>query len=148
MRRLFVLLCLALVACGEGNGPAAPEPARDGTAALDLGHTPKKDRVVLGLHESSAVFGTDIAIRFAAVLEDSRCPIDVLCPWEGNCRIAIDVSRPAERPVLLEVNTAVEPRVVEAHGLLIRIVSVTPAPVSTREILEEEYVVTLDVSWY
>lgn len=39
--------------------------------------------------ELKGVAGGSFAIRFERVLEDSRCPMNARCIWEGNARIAI-----------------------------------------------------------
>lgn len=33
----------------------------------------------------------DLSITFADVIEDSRCPIGVVCVWEGQARVRLDV---------------------------------------------------------
>ncbi len=46
----------------------------------------------LAAGESAAVRGEDLEITFLEVLEDSRCPENVTCVWEGRAVIQIRIS--------------------------------------------------------
>ena len=45
----------------------------------------------LRLNQMAQIPLHDIQIRFSKILEDSRCPSDVQCVWEGNVRIQLDI---------------------------------------------------------
>ncbi|MFH1853366.1 MAG: hypothetical protein ABIA75_13590, partial [Candidatus Neomarinimicrobiota bacterium] len=45
-------------------------------------------------------------LRFAGLLEDSRCPVGVECFWEGNGRVMIAATRGTGDSADLELNTA------------------------------------------
>jgi hypothetical protein len=47
------------------------------------------DRIELGLGETVRVDAGDLTIAFDAVLDDSRCPLEVLCFWEGNAAVRL-----------------------------------------------------------
>lgn len=49
--------------------------------------------------------GADLRLRFADVLEDSRCPTEVECFWTGQARIAVDAELVQGAPTTLEFNT-------------------------------------------
>jgi hypothetical protein len=51
-----------------------------------------------------------LTITFQEVLEDSRCPADVLCAWAGWVRIALVVQATGEPPVSLEVTALTDDR--------------------------------------
>jgi hypothetical protein len=59
------------------------------------------------LHGSQQVTirDTDLRLRFADVLEDSRCPTEVECFWTGQARIAIEAELGQAAPATLEFNT-------------------------------------------
>ena len=44
-----------------------------------------------------------VKITFLEVLEDSRCPKDVTCIWEGRVRAFVRIETPGEAPVEKEV---------------------------------------------
>jgi hypothetical protein len=47
----------------------------------------------LHIGETTGVKGEDLTIRFLEISEDSRCPSDVQCIWEGRAIAIIEVSR-------------------------------------------------------
>jgi hypothetical protein len=86
-------------------------------------------------------------LRFVDVGEDSRCPIDVVCVWEGNAKILMRVSGGPAPDVDFELNTA---RTIGSNEFVlddVRLVLLTvlPAPRSTESIPKAAYTVTIDV---
>jgi len=77
--RMLLLGCLISFA-----GCAANPPAR---APVKLGA-----EFTLALGESVGIDQTGVIVEFKEVVEDSRCPMNARCIWEGNARIAIQVS--------------------------------------------------------
>ncbi|MGI9568059.1 MAG: hypothetical protein ACR2LL_13760 [Nitrosopumilus sp.] len=45
----------------------------------------------LHLNQTAHIPSYDIQITFSKILEDSRCPSDVQCVWEGNVQIQLDI---------------------------------------------------------
>lgn len=45
----------------------------------------------LAVGELTRVAGTPFTVKFDRVFEDSRCPMNARCVWEGNAKIAIRV---------------------------------------------------------
>jgi hypothetical protein len=82
-------------------------------------------------------------IRFDAILEDSRCPIDVQCIWAGQVRVALTVQREGTFVLIEAVMPGGSPTqaIVDGRSLLLR--SIDPKPVSTRQIEQSEYRLTL-----
>lgn len=79
-------------------------------------------------------------IYFKDVLEDSRCPVDVVCVWEGNTKVLLIV---AGKEVTL--NTALDPREVRCRGGTVRLLKVEPERSHRKEIPLQKYVITLIV---
>jgi hypothetical protein len=78
--RLALVSCLVfLTACVSSPGPGH-------RAAVAPG---QPFRLALG--ESVGVKGGIFVVDFLAVSEDSRCPVNTQCVWEGNARIAVKV---------------------------------------------------------
>ena len=82
MRTAFLLLVLALVGCD----------ASDPSASSDLTVT---GQATLGVGESAVVDG--VSVTFDGVEEDSRCPPDAVCVWEGVAFVALDLDGTARR---------------------------------------------------
>jgi hypothetical protein len=77
--------------------------------------------------QTAAVKGADARITFKQVREDSRCPVDVTCVWEGDAKIDIVVSRNGvpDDTRILSITKSNEVRV---GNLRIRFVSLAPVP--------------------
>lgn len=82
---LLLVAALGLAACDSADSALYPADAQSGEVALALGASGSLD---------------GLALSFDAVVEDSRCPADVECVWEGRAVVALTV---AGEPVELEV---------------------------------------------
>lgn len=81
--RSVVITCLLLLG---GCASIKQDPARAGIPTVKLG-----DEFTLALGESVDFTQKGVIINFDKVLEDSRCPTNARCVWEGNARIAVEV---------------------------------------------------------
>ncbi len=98
----------------------------------------------LRIGESARVEGLSLAVTFRAVLEDTRCPIDVHCIVAGNGRVQLEVRgvRGAGRVVL---NTTGEPRESPMGSHRIRLHDLRPGRLAGPEIPPQTYEIDLDV---
>ncbi|MGM0589613.1 MAG: hypothetical protein ACQETE_14415 [Bacteroidota bacterium] len=95
-------------------------------------------KITLG--ERLAVKGTDLIVQFTEVLEDSRCPEGVQCPWAGNARVQFNVNGE-----LLELNTFTQPKSNVVAGFRIELLSLRPYPVKDRPIDSAAYVAEIRI---
>jgi hypothetical protein len=102
---------------------------------------------VLPLHETAAVKDTPLRIRFAEVSEDSRCPSNVVCVWQGNGRIRLEVvANGAQESVLLNtVGGGQFPQEASAFGYRLRLLELAPYPREPRP-SETAYIAKLVVT--
>lgn len=131
----FGLLALS---CGQTSEPVPAEK-------LSLS-PPSVTQVTLHVGETVVVNHVDIT--FDGVLEDSRCPVDVTCVWEGNAQIELGVGPVfgGDGPTFqMILNTNHGPRQGEAWGQRITLVEVRPEPVSTGPLPADAYEVDLKV---
>ena len=78
--------------------------------------------------QSAEIKRSDTRITFRQVREDSRCPTDVTCVWEGDAKVEVVISRtgsPDETKILSIKPPNNETRV---GNLRIRFVGLTPVP--------------------
>lgn len=135
MRILIVAGALALMGCATSNGfPDAP-----------LVKTGEEFTLAAG---ASASIDGRYLVTFDKVAEDSRCPMNARCVWEGNARVALSVleirrgDRDEYHSWPLELNTSerfATKRSVAALTVELRLLDPTPmagVPV-------EKYTVTL-----
>jgi hypothetical protein len=80
-----------------------------------------------------------LRLSFLDVTGDSRCPIDVVCIWQGNAavEIALGLGMGASHPVVL--NTAEGTPSVELWGYRVTLLALLPAPRSGIRIPPEAY---------
>jgi len=90
MRILLAGVSLLLTACAVA--PAARPPVRPG------------EEFTLALGESVGIAQKGIVLEFERVIDDSRCPMNARCIWEGNARIVISSGGAAAG--LHELNTS------------------------------------------
>lgn len=90
-----------------------------------------------------------LRIRFVAVPEDSRCPVNVTCVWAGNAKVQIEVNpgrRDGETLTLNTAGTASLPGETRYRRFTFRLVKLSPDPRSNRRIGPRSYILTLMVS--
>lgn len=88
-----------------------------------------------------AYFSPDHSLQFQITeINDSRCPSDVICVWQGEAVVKIEVKSPLTGT--LELNT--HNNLTDTIGFYsFELVDVSPYPVSTKTIELDEYQVTL-----
>ena len=87
-----------------------------------------QNKVSLGIKQEKAVAPFGIKIKFVDVIEDSRCPEGRVCVWAGNAKVKIQVRSDRQRPVELEVNSTIQPQVVNYGRYEIRLAALEPRP--------------------
>lgn len=86
---------------------------------------------------------TDNPLQFTlAEINDSRCPSDVVCVWEGQAEVKIVVDSPVQGTIVLNTFDH-ETDTLGAYAF--QLVGVSPYPISTKTIALNEYEVTLKV---
>ena len=115
-KRALILLC----AVAAVSGCATVEPvivAKPGVAfSLPVG-------------KSATINGNGTKLTFTRVTQDSRCPTDVTCVWEGEAQIEVNISRtgsPDETAILRIRGGNGEEK--SSGNLVIRFVGLTPVP--------------------
>lgn len=101
----------------------------------------------LRIGQSASIAAANIAIGFAAVAADSRCGKGEVCVWEGDAIVRIWLQQPGGAIQEHELHTnSREPNSAIYAGYSIRLVNLSPLPVSGRSITPAEYVATLQVT--
>jgi len=101
----------------------------------------------LKIDQTAYIEAENIKVQFTDVREDSRCPSDVFCVWEGQATIALKITK--DKKELREftlTSRGGEPVTKTFDGYSIKLVSVEPYPTSTDKLEKDDYVVTLAIS--
>ena len=129
MKKLFLLLMLVGIVFVSCHEELLPE-------TFNLGS--EEDFKWGGEYESS-----NNSLLFSIVeINDSRCPSDVVCVWEGKADVRINVDSPHSGSILLSTYDNIKDTV---GDFSFELIDVSPYPISTETIELEDYNVTLKI---
>ena len=117
--RRGVLLALPLAAACINTFRTGPVPGTDATQQIEI-----------PMGETRLLDEERLAITFARVLEDSRCPSGVQCVTAGNALVGLILQERGEATRMVELNTNTEPRTVSHEGYVISVTDLRPLPVA------------------
>jgi hypothetical protein len=129
---LAVLVLTTAVACAASNPASSSVPAG------------REFQVRPG--ESVAVQGTDLALRFERVAQDSRCPADAVCVTLGDAVSVFSVTRGGQPADSLSLHT--EPGAGQQGTIgdwTLSLTRLEPYPYASRPIEPSDYRATLRV---
>lgn len=95
------------------------------TGAVSAART---ESVSLYMGQQKTVDSGRITISFLSVVDDSRCPVNVQCVWAGNAKIKIAVAQGRSQSQTFELNSALDPRTINAYGYEISFGGLTRKP--------------------
>lgn len=87
---------------------------------------------------------SQMMVRFDTVTEDSRCPADVECVWEGNATVRITVDSVGKAGVA-EFRTS-QPRLVSLFGSSFELRALRPQRTTQSVPRPRDYIITLRVA--
>jgi hypothetical protein len=129
-----LLLALSLGAGCINTFRTGPVPGTDATQQIEI-----------PLGETRLLDEDRLAINFARVLDDSRCPTGVQCITAGNALVGLILHERGEATRMVQLNTHAEPRTVSHEGYVVTVVDLQPYPRSGVTTPPESYVVRLHV---
>lgn len=135
MRFPGVVFALLVVACTSSpTEPGSSAAVRDATIVIRFG--------------ASTQVNSDIRVSFAQLIEDSRCPASVVCVWQGNGAIRLDVTT-SGGVQSVTLNTAGGndfPREATVAGYLLTLVELAPQRQTPDPIPPQQYRATIRVT--
>lgn len=141
---LLLFITLVLAGC---NGDHAVGAVPVSTAAVGRSaSTAGESRTVLELRFDQSTVYQDLELRWLDV-HDSRCPIGVVCVWEGQVTVTLEVERAKEDLVEVELTLHVgsEPERVTAFGYQLQLQGVDPHPKKGKTPERSDYVAKVEV---
>ncbi len=95
--------------------------------------------------ETAVMQGSALRIHFDTVSEESRCPTNVQCVWEGNATVRLSLDS-AGRTSTVDLRTAGGAPPVQAFGHTLTLRALRPVPVAPAQLRQDQYVATLRVT--
>ena len=78
--------------------------------------------------QTAEVKRADTRVTFRQVRQDSRCPVDVTCVWEGNAEVEVIISRTGAANETRILSLKAPNNEVQVGTLRIKFVGLTPVP--------------------
>ena len=101
--------------------------------------------IELKIGEQGKIEDIDLCLDFSDILQDSRCPTNTACFWEGQAEVQFNLQMDGKPQELILVSRAGSPQ--EAEKTIgerkIRLVSVSPYPKTSEPIPKEDYIITV-----
>ena len=110
------------------------------SSALESKEIKLDEPFMIKLHQRLSI--DDLDVEFSEI-EDSRCPSDVTCIWEGRASITFHIYNQTQYQVI--TLTTNETPTFHVSSYKIDLIDILPYPVSTKDI-SEEYVATINIS--
>ena len=130
---IYNYIAVVLLFAGMSVGSAGP-----GSIFLDKEFS-------LGLGQTAIIEEDRLAIKFKAVLEDSRCPVNAVCVWAGNGKVEFEVVDIDGQKKSIILNTDEEPKAVTLKKHKLTLISLNPPRMDGVSILPEDYSVNIHV---
>ncbi len=105
-----------------------------------------KQQIKVLINRQKVISGSKLTIKFASLVEDSRCPTDTNCIDAGNARITIKVSKSNGAAQTFELNTNSAPQFVTFAGYRIKLTDLNPRPATNIRINRNGYTATFVVT--
>lgn len=114
----------------EATQTAVPEATTIAEPAPETASAQMNETFTLGGGQEIVIAGAGLHLRFAEVLEDSRCPTNVPCFWEGQAIIRITVQQNDQPPLELQFNSnpSEGPDTLMAYGYTVQLMRLDPYP--------------------
>lgn len=147
MKRLALVLALTLAACTEHRTlelrlplPPPPPPGTGGGSGVGV------QVYVLAPGDRLPLPDSNIVVTFHQVTQDSRCPADAICVWQGDAALLMSAAIGRGPAVPFTLHTDLAPRDTTVAWFRIALSSLDPYPLSTDSIPATAYRATFLVS--
>lgn len=101
----------------------------------------------LGFGQEASIASENIAVKFEQVVQDSRCPSDVVCIWQGQATVGVFVQVGNDEPQELALTIGADASPSAAFGQYsVKLLGLEPYPQSSVQTDPEDYVAAFVIS--
>lgn len=115
---ILLLLVLTFYSCDLKNQPIEPVL------------TSSQDTMQILMHQTFNNTKYNIQLRFDSLLNDSRCPPEAMCFWEGNVQAKFSLTTANKVKHFFVLNNNLQPRDTTIAGIHFQLVEITPLSIS------------------
>jgi hypothetical protein len=110
---------------------------------------PVPDNFILSVPYKKAAYGyqcceKQIMIKFANLMQDSRCPVNTTCVWEGTAIIGISINDNEKEITPLEIHKPIQEEILDILWT-IELIELTPVPIMDQTINPNDYIAKIQV---
>ncbi|XGB43363.1 MAG: hypothetical protein LVS60_06305 [Nodosilinea sp. LVE1205-7] len=142
----ILIIAVLIVACNYPISTSvfsAPDPSKNViTTNLDR-------HFQLKMHDIAWIQSESLKIQFLNIDEDSRCPSEVQCPWNGQVSVIVNIAK-ADKNIgdfkLIDKPGSENQATINFDGYSIRLLEVMPYPKTAQRIRLSDYTAILVVS--
>ncbi len=140
---LSALLAFFVLACANSKPPAEPSDDEPQPKVV-----PTNVEFTLRRGETASIGGGALHVTFLAVGNDSRCPADVVCVWQGDAELHFRLaSEESEAAAIVDtLHTELQPRAASYLGYTVTVNGLQPYPYSSDEPGSRDYRVAATVT--
>jgi hypothetical protein len=139
MKKLVIFAACAVLAGCAALAACAASATTPTSATANIG-----EPFELAPGQVAPIAGTSVQVRFDRVTDDSRCPTEVQCVWEGDATVVLALDDKSSDPDTRDLHTSRRyAREAQYHGLVIRLEDVKPYPRTSDRIPAGDYRITL-----
>lgn len=101
----------------------------------------------LGFGQEASIESEDVVVKFEEVVQDSRCPSDVVCIWQGQATVSVSVQVGNDERQELSLTIGADASPSAAFGQYsVKLLGLEPYPQSSTQIDPEDYIGAFVVS--
>ena len=126
---LPLVLAGLLAACSSTAAPSRGDLAAPASTQSEV----RGDTLSIPLGQSASFDGGRLAITFDARVNDSRCPANVVCVWQGDAHVRITTRVGGGAAVTSDLHSTLTPLEVGVDRYVISMIGMTPYPGAGRE---------------
>jgi hypothetical protein len=149
MRRIGIIFMPVILAMLAGAcGCAGNTPHENQTHKREAMQAEFDTPFTLSIDQTASVENKKVLIEFADLTEDSRCPVNVTCVWEGQATVTLNISLNGNEMGSLNLTSRAgheKLAIADIEGYSIKLEKVEP-PKTLDEIELDEYIITLIIS--
>jgi hypothetical protein len=128
-RLLPILMAGVLAACSSSSAPNRGDLAASASTQSET----RGDTLSIRLGQSVFADGGRLEIKFDARVNDSRCPANAVCVWQGDAHVRIITRVAGAAAVTSDLHSTLNPLKVSVDRYAISMIGMTPFPGSGRD---------------